>query len=95
MQKSKFHIYLLKDGKENGIEAAEVENNDAKANEEEVAEQGDGEADGDAEKKKKKKRNRNKGKGKCQTDPPTIPIVDLYPEGKQPLLTSHYYFSCS
>lgn len=91
MQKSNFHTYWIKDGKENGIEAAEMENNDAKENEEEVAEQGDGEADGDAEKKKKKKRNRNKGKGKCQTDPPTIPIVDLYPEGKQPLLSAIYY----
>lgn len=35
------------------------------------------------EKKKKKKRNRNKGGkgGKNQTDPPSIPITDLFPDG--------------
>lgn len=39
--------------------------------------------DGDSEeKKKKKKRNRNKGKGKTQTNPPSIPITELFPDGK-------------
>lgn len=46
------------------------------------AEPVDGEAD---DKKKKKKRNRNKGKGKTQTDPPTLPITELFPEGVYPL----------
>lgn len=40
-------------------------------------------AEGDSEeKKKKKKRNRNKGKGKVQTDPPSIPISELFGDGK-------------
>lgn len=40
----------------------------------------------DAEKKKKKKKNKNKNKTKpgVQTDPPSIPIVELYPEGNYP-----------
>ncbi|VVC92854.1 unnamed protein product [Leptidea sinapis] len=39
---------------------------------------------GDAEKKKKKK-NKNKAKGgKTQTNPPTIPIAELYPDGVFP-----------
>lgn len=41
-------------------------------------------ADGD-EKKKKKKKNKSKfGKGpsKEQTNPPTIPIAELYPDGE-------------
>ncbi|KAJ8732646.1 hypothetical protein PYW07_015245 [Mythimna separata] len=46
----------------------------------------DGAAEGD-EKKKKKKKNKNKsGKGptKEQTNPPTIPIAELYPDGNFP-----------
>ncbi|KAJ8732136.1 hypothetical protein PYW08_014866 [Mythimna loreyi] len=46
----------------------------------------DGGAEGD-EKKKKKKKNKNKsGKGpvKEQTNPPTIPIAELYPDGNFP-----------
>ncbi|XP_059062138.1 methionine aminopeptidase 2 [Achroia grisella] len=42
---------------------------------------------GDDEKKKKKKKNKNKsGKGpsKEQTNPPTIPIAELYPDGNFP-----------
>nr|CAI5853043.1 unnamed protein product [Callosobruchus analis] len=39
---------------------------------------------GDAE-KKKKKRNRKKGGKPQQTDPPTVPIVDLYPDGVFPI----------
>lgn len=43
----------------------------------EIAENG-AEGEGD---KKKKRRNRKKGnKGVCQTDPPTIPIVELFPD---------------
>lgn len=42
--------------------------------------------DGDSEeKKKKKKRNRNKGKGKTQTNPPSIPITELFPDGVYPI----------
>lgn len=49
----------------------------------------DGPAD-EAAKKKKKKKNKNKNKGKAekktagQTNPPTIPIVDLFPDGNFP-----------
>ncbi|VEN46698.1 unnamed protein product [Callosobruchus maculatus] len=39
---------------------------------------------GDAE-KKKKKRNRKKGGKPQQTDPPSVPIVDLYPDGVFPI----------
>lgn len=35
--------------------------------------------------KKKKKRNRKKGGKPAQTDPPSIPIVDLFPEQVFPL----------
>ncbi|GLV32561.1 uninitiated [Carabus blaptoides fortunei] len=42
--------------------------------------------EGDSEeKKKKKKRNRNKGKGKIQTNPPSIPITDLFPDAVYPI----------
>ncbi|KAJ8985998.1 hypothetical protein NQ317_013882 [Molorchus minor] len=40
------------------------------------------EGDGD---KKKKKRNRKKGGKPSQTDPPSVPIVDLFPDGVFPL----------
>ncbi|CAK1553563.1 unnamed protein product [Leptosia nina] len=41
---------------------------------------------GDGEEKKKKKKSKNKSKGatKSQTDPPTIPISELYPDGNFP-----------
>ncbi|KPJ11316.1 Methionine aminopeptidase 2 [Papilio machaon] len=40
----------------------------------------------ETEEKKKKKKNKNKGKtsGKTQTNPPTIPIAELYPDGNFP-----------
>lgn len=40
-------------------------------------------AEGDSEEKKKKKKRNRKGKGKTQTDPPSIPITDLYADGKK------------
>lgn len=39
---------------------------------------------GDGE-KKKKKRNRKKGGKPIQTSPPSIPVVDLFPDGVFPL----------
>lgn len=43
----------------------------------------DGSAEGDEKKKKKKKNKSKSGKGssKEQTNPPTIPIAELYPDG--------------
>ncbi|KAG9490393.1 methionine aminopeptidase 2 [Eleutherodactylus coqui] len=51
-------------------------------NKDEEEEDGDGEGDGAGGKKKKKKK-KKKG-AKCQTDPPTIPICDLYTNGVFP-----------
>lgn len=48
------------------------------------------EVNGEEEKKKKKKRHRvNKGakSGKGQTDPPSLPITELFPDGKNVNLT--------
>lgn len=41
-------------------------------------------AEGDEKKKKKKKNKSKSGKGpsKEQTNPPTIPIAELYPDGR-------------
>ncbi|XP_072388559.1 methionine aminopeptidase 2-like [Diabrotica undecimpunctata] len=44
----------------------------------------DGEGDGDGE-KKKKKRNRKKGGKPKQTDPPSVAIADLFPDGVFPV----------
>lgn len=76
---------------------ADAENNDEKENkvndekDEDDGEAGDGDnAPGDAEaaKKKKKKKNKNKNKGKdgkkVQTTPPSVPIVELFPDGNYP-----------
>ena len=42
-------------------------------------------AEEDEEGKSKKKKNKNKKKtGKTQTDPPTLPISDLFPSGSYP-----------
>ncbi|XP_065331846.1 methionine aminopeptidase 2 [Cloeon dipterum] len=48
----------------------------------------EGEAEGGEDgKKKRRKRGKNKGKAATngQTDPPSIPIVDLFPDGKYPI----------
>lgn len=68
--------------------------NDEKSGEKDADEDGDDEAaeDGPADeaaKKKKKKKNKNKNKGKVdkktgQTNPPSIPIVELFPDGNFP-----------
>lgn len=55
----------------------------------------DAPAEGD-EKKKKKKKNKNKsGKGptKEQTNPPTIPIAELYPDGVYLLVVYYSYYN--
>lgn len=58
---------------ENAGDSKPVENGEDKPEGEEEKAEGDGE-------KKKKKRNRKKGgKGK-QTDPPSVPITDLFPD---------------
>lgn len=42
-----------------------------------------GEGDDKKKKKKKNKSKGGKGSGKEQTNPPTIPIAELYPDGKK------------
>lgn len=42
----------------------------------------DGDAGDDKKKKKKKKSKVGKGAAKEQTNPPTVPIADLFPDGK-------------
>jgi methionyl aminopeptidase len=36
----------------------------------------------DAKKKRKKRKGRGKGSQKLQTDPPSIPIAELFPDGE-------------
>lgn len=67
--------------------AENADNNDVSAGDVET-ENGAGDeihpdAEGDSEEKKKKKKRNRKGKGKIQTDPPSIPITDLYADGKK------------
>lgn len=59
-----------------------VENNavDSENPEPPQADESTGEAD--EKKKKKKNKNKNKGTGKVQTNPPTIPIAELFPNGQ-------------
>ncbi|XP_077121271.1 methionine aminopeptidase 2 isoform X4 [Ranitomeya variabilis] len=52
-------------------------------NKDEEEDDGDVEGDGAGGKKKKKKK-KKKGSAKCQTDPPSIPICDLYTSGVFP-----------
>ncbi|KAJ1526985.1 hypothetical protein ONE63_008530 [Megalurothrips usitatus] len=63
-----------------GVKLNGEQNGDAEAEAE--GEEG-GEGDGAA--KKKKKRKKGKGKSTTQTDPPTIPICDLFPDGVYPV----------
>ncbi|CAD7085474.1 unnamed protein product [Hermetia illucens] len=78
----------------NGVteEGKEENDDDDDANEEDGNDESKQPASGDgtdaAKKKKKKPRNRNKNKGKKsengQTNPPSIPIAELFPEGNFP-----------
>ncbi|XP_057670000.1 methionine aminopeptidase 2 [Diorhabda carinulata] len=74
----KKNVILDEDGKD---ENSEKQLNDAPMDTP-ITENGEVEADGD---KKKKKRNRKKGGKPKQTDPPSIPIVELFPDGVFPI----------
>lgn len=50
-------------------------------------EDGDGDGDGDGATGKKKKKKKKKRGSKVQTDPPSIPICDQYPNGVFPKRT--------
>ncbi len=63
--------------KEQGKEQETVENDDEIIN--------DGDADAGAAEKKKKKKKKKKGGGKKQTDPPTIPISEMFPSKNYPI----------
>jgi len=70
------------------LDGLEVKLNGEAADDEEEGEEGGGPA-GDASGKKKKKRKRGKGKAaagpvKPQTDPPSVPVIEMYPKGNAP-----------
>ncbi|EDQ89410.1 uncharacterized protein MONBRDRAFT_37121 [Monosiga brevicollis MX1] len=68
--------------------AAEV---DDEANEELAEAEGGDNAESQKKKKKKKKKKSKSGNAKEQTDPPTIPVTQLFPARKMPENETHQY----
>uniref|UniRef100_A0A0K8TSP2 Methionine aminopeptidase 2 n=1 Tax=Tabanus bromius TaxID=304241 RepID=A0A0K8TSP2_TABBR len=89
-KKKKAQANSEKEKVENGEQSPPAENNEEKENS--SGEEGDGDANEEKaageKKKKKRSRNKNKNKGKKnangQTDPPSIPIAELFPDGNFP-----------
>lgn len=75
--KLNYYIFLANADADHGDADAPVEENGVP---EAAAVEGNTEGE-----KKKKKRNRKKGGKPTQTDPPSLPIVDLYPDGVFPI----------
>ncbi|RVE50955.1 hypothetical protein evm_004364 [Chilo suppressalis] len=69
------------DNETGGNESPEVTNVSEKVSAATIEDAAEGDA---AKKKKKKNKNKSKGAGKEQTNPPTIPIAELYPDNNFP-----------
>ncbi|KAL4226349.1 Methionine aminopeptidase 2 [Mactra antiquata] len=87
-QKKKKKKRKKKKGGEDGTsgDKADIDNMTEQLEEQKINETGDAEgAEGeDGEKKKKKKKKKKGGSAKQQTVPPSIPVIELYPDGNFP-----------